>query len=310
MGAQKRVSHCPKSTSIKKPKYIMRIGISSNTSNLWVYPFTVILLLPACILAQVPAAGTNDNKVVAPKEDVTSHQDPNELQDELIDDALVYGEPEEDENNYAEIDDDDGNRFLVFHPSEKRASHYGFNNMLRLDKKAHYNPSFNSMLRLDKKSAHYNPSFNSMLRLDKKAIKNHQNFANMLRLDKRAPFQDNFLRLDKKFSNLLRLDKKSNYNPYSFNSMLRLDKKSPYNRNSNFASMLRLDKRGGSYSPSFASNMLRLDKKANYNPAFNSMLRLDKKYGPNNFNAFSNQLRLDKKSFKSSLRNFGLLRLD
>merc|ERR1712226_694500 len=207
MGAQKRVSHCPKSTSIKKPKYIMRIGISSNTSNLWVYPFTVILLLPACILAQVPAAGTNDNKVVAPKEDVTSHQDPNELQDELIDDALVYSEPEEDESNYAEIEDDDGNRFLVFHPSEKRASHYGFNNMLRLDKKAHYSPSFNSMLRLDKK-----------------AIKNHQNFANMLRLDKRAPFQDNFLRLDKKFSNLLRLDKKATYNPYSFNSMLRLDK--------------------------------------------------------------------------------------
>merc|ERR550539_1789873 len=241
----------------KRHDYIMRIGTSSYTSTLWVYPFTVILLLPACILAQVPAAGSNDNKVVAPKEDVTSHQDPNELQDELIDDALVYSEPEDDESNYAEIEDDDGNRFLVFHPSEKRASHYGFNNMLRLDKKA----------------AHYNPSFNSMLRLDKKAIKNHQNFANnLLRLDKRAPFQDNFRRLDKKFSNLLRLDKKANYNPYSFNSMLRLDK------------------RGGSYSPSFASNMLRLDKKANYNPAFNSMLRLDKKYGPNNFNAFSNQL--------------------
>merc|ERR550539_1021110 len=191
----------------KRHDYIMRIGTSSYTSTLWVYPFTVILLLPACILAQVPAAGSNDNKVVAPKEDVTSHQDPNELQDELIDDALVYSEPEDDESNYAEIEDDDGNRFLVFHPSEKRASHYGFNNMLRLDKKAHYNPSFNSMLRLDKKSAHYNPSFNSMLRLDKKAIKNHQNFANMLRLDKRA-----------------------NYNP-AFNSMLRLDKRSPY-RNS------------------------------------------------------------------------------
>merc|ERR550539_1759947 len=185
----------------KRHDYIMRIGTSSYTSTLWVYPFTIILILPACILAQVPAAGSNDNKVVAPKEDVTSHQDPNELQDELIDDALVYSEPEDDESNYAEIEDDDGNRFLVFHPSEKRASHYGFNNMLRLDK--------------------------------------------------RAPFQDNFLRLDKKFSNLLRLDKKANYNPYSFNSMLRLDKKSPYNnRNSNFASMLRLDKRGGSYSPS------------------------------------------------------------
>merc|ERR1719225_2526021 len=84
-----------------------------------------------------------------------------------------------------------------------------FANMLRLDKKAaHYNPSFNSMLRLDKK-AHYNPSsFNSMLRLDKKAIKNHQGFANMLRLDKRAPFQDNFLRLDKKTLNSLKIRQK------------------------------------------------------------------------------------------------------
>ena len=58
----------------KRHDYIMRIGTSSYTSTLWVYPFTVILLLPACILAQVPASGTNDNKVVAPKEDVTSHQ--------------------------------------------------------------------------------------------------------------------------------------------------------------------------------------------------------------------------------------------
>ena len=163
--------------------------------------------------------------------------------------------------------------------------HFRFLLVNPLAKRANYNPSFNSMLRLDKKASHYNPSFNSMLRLDKKGMKTHQGFANMLRLDKKA-----------------------NYNP-AFNSMLRLDKRTPY-RNSNFAGMLRLDKKAGSYGPSFASNMLRLDKKAVYNPGFNSMLRLDKKYSPNNFNAFSNQLRLDKRSFKSSLRNFGLLRLD
>jgi hypothetical protein len=264
---------------------------------------------PAFIFAEVPATNSNNEKVIKPSDAVASHQggsihNPSELQDVGADDQLEYGEHDDsEENNYAVVEDEDGDRFLVFHPAEKRAPHSSFANMLRLDKKATYNPSFNSMLRLDKKE------FN-----------NHQNFANMLRLDKRSPFEDNLLRLDKKYANLLRLDKrgyknyspnflrldkKHNYQP-SFNSMLRLDKKAPY-KNQNFASMLRLDKKATNFRPSsFASNMLRLDKKSNYNPGFNSMLRLDKKFQ----NAFSNQLRLDKKSFKSSLRNFGLLRLD
>merc|ERR1739844_841628 len=235
-------------------KYIMRIGKATKTNRMWAYPFSILIALPAFILAESLAATGNSGNGI--ESDAIPHKDventPAEIHDDLID-QLEYAEHEEPEEKYAIVEDDEGERFLLVNPLAKRAN---------------YNPSFNSMLRLDKKASHYNPSFNSMLRLDKKA----------------------------------------NYNP-AFNSMLRLDKRTPY-RNSNFAGMLRLDKKAGSYGPSFASNMLRLDKKAVYNPGFNSMLRLDKKYSPNNFNAFSNQLRLDKRSFKSSLRNFGLLRLD
>merc|ERR1712227_700603 len=293
MGAQKRPSHCPINTT-KDKKHIMIIGKATKTSHKWVYPFTILIILPAFIFAELSATSSiDDSKISKPSEGETSHQDI-EISPLEVHEGQEYGDAEEDDD-YAIVENEDGERFLVVHSSEKRAAPMGFANMLRLDKKsAHYNPSFNSMLRLDKKE-YYNPSsFNSMLRLDKKAIKNHQGFANMLRLDKRAPFQDNFLRLDKK----------------KFSTLLRLDKKAPM-RNQNFANFLRLGKKAASYSPSFASNMLRLDKKASYNPSsFNSMLRLDKKYSPNSFNAFSNQLRLDKKSFKSSLRNFGLLRLD
>merc|ERR1712064_134601 len=196
----------------------MKIGKATKTRHLWVYPFTVLIAWPAFIFAEVPATSSNDKKITNPTEADVSHRgsfveigsenNPVDLHDDWDDEEIEYGEPEDNEVIEV-IEDDDGDRVLVFHPAEKR-----------------------------------------------------------------APYQDNFLRLDKKFSTLLRLDKKANYNPSSFNSMLRLD------------------------------------KKANYNPSFNSMLRLDKKYSPNNFNAFSNQLRLDKKSFKSSLRNFGLLRLD
>merc|ERR1712141_751580 len=202
-------------------KYIMRIGKAAKTNRMWAYPFSILIALPAFILAEsLAATGNSGNGVVS---DAIPHKDventPAEIHDDLID-QLEYAVHEEPEENYAIVEDDDGDRFLLVNPLAKRAN--------------------------------YNPSFNSMLRLDKRA---------------------------------------------------------PY-RNSNFAGMLRLDKKAGSYGPSFASNMLRLDKKAVYNPGFNSMLRLDKKYSPNNFNAFSNQLRLDKRSFKSSLRNFGLLRLD
>merc|ERR1711910_92802 len=202
-------------------KYIMRIGKAAKTSRMWAYPFSILIALPAFILAESLAATGNSGNGIA--SDAIPHKDventPAEIHDDLIN-QLEYAESEEPEENYAIVEDDEGERFLLVNPLAKRAN---------------YNPSFNSMLRLDKKASHYNPSFNSMLRLDKKA---------------------------------------------------------------------------GSYGPSFTSNMLRLDKKAVYNPGFNSMLRLDKKYSPNNFNAFSNQLRLDKRSFKSSLRNFGLLRLD
>merc|ERR1712064_26074 len=277
MGAQKRPSHCPTNTTKEKDKkHIMIIGKATKTSHKWVYPFTILIVLPAFIFAELSATSIiDDSKISKPSEVETPHQDI-EISPLEVHEEPEYGDGEENDD-YAIIENEDGERFLVVHSSEKRAAPMGFANMLRLDKKEYYNPS----------------SFNSMLRLDKKAIKNHQGFANMLRLDKRAPFQDNFLRLDKKkFSTLLRLDKKASYNPSSFNSMLRLDKKAPM-RNQNFATFLRLDKKAAS-NPS----------------SFNSMLRLDKKYSPNSFNAFSNQLRLDKKSFKSSLRNFGLLRLD
>merc|ERR1712064_6056 len=187
----------------------MKIGKATKTRHLWVYPFTVLIAWPAFIFAEVPATSSNDKKITNPTEADVSHRgsfveigsenNPVDLHDDWDDEEIEYGEPEDNEVIEV-IEDDDGDRVLVFHPAEKRAAHSSFANMLRLDKRAHYNPSFNSMLRLD--------------------------------------------------------------------------------------------------------------KKANYNPSFNSMLRLDKKYSPNNFNAFSNQLRLDKKSFKSSLRNFGLLRLD
>merc|ERR1711936_453113 len=127
----------------------------------------------------------DDSKISKPLDAASPHQEiatgPSEIHEES-----EYEDPEEEET-YSVVENEDGERFLVLHSSEKRAAPMS---------------SFANMLRLDKKAAHYNPSFNSMLRLDKKAIKNHQGFANMLRLDKRAPFQDqnfaNFLRLDKK----------------------------------------------------------------------------------------------------------------
>merc|ERR1712038_1734188 len=241
MGAQKRPSHCPINTT-KDKKHIMIIGKATKTSHKWVYPFTILIVLPAFIFAELSATSSiDDSKISKPLDAASPHQEieasPSQIHDGWGTEESEYEDPEE-EDSYSVVENEDGERFLVLHSSEKRAAPMSsFANMLRLDKKAaHYNPSFNSMLRLDKKS-YYNPSsFNSMLRLDKKAIKNHQGFANMLRLDKRAPFQDNFLRLDKKkFSTLLRLDKKASSNPSSFNSMLRLDKKAPM-RNQNFAS--------------------------------------------------------------------------
>jgi len=308
----------------------MRIGNVTEIGLFWLYSFTISLLWsPAFVFAEhrvitpnlnnEKVIGSTDHLVASPHQDrigvLGSEHNPGEIQDAWEDGHIEYDgheDPSDEGNNYSIVENGDGERFLVFHPLEKRApAHSSFANMLRLDKKA-INPAFSSMLRLDKKS---NYGFNNMLRLDKKAM---NSYANMLRLDKRSPF-DSMLRLDKKFANLLRLDKrgmpayspsflrldkKANYNP-SFNSMLRLDKRAPYG-NQNFASMLRLDKKAANYNPSFATNMWRLDKKAGYNSGFNSMLRLDKKYS----NAFANQLRLDKKSFKSSLKNFGLLRLD
>merc|ERR1711963_1286933 len=207
MGAQKRPSHWPINTP-KNRNNTMRIGNATKTSHKWVYPFTILIILPAFIFAELSATSSiDDSKISKPSEAETSHQDI-EISPLEVHEEPEYGDAQEDDD-YAIVENEDGERFLVVHSSEKRAAPMGFANMLRLDKKsAHYNPSFNSMLRLDKKE-YYNPSsFNSMLRLDKKAIKNHQGFANMLRLDKRAPFQDNFLRLDKKkFSTLLRLDK-------------------------------------------------------------------------------------------------------
>merc|ERR1712227_650872 len=219
MGAQKRPSHCPINTT-KDKKHIMIIGKATKTSHQWVYPFTILIILPAFIFAELSATSSiDDSKISKPSEAETSHQDieisPLEAHEEP-----EYGDAEEN-YDYAIIENEDGERFLVVHSSEKRAAPMGFANMLRLDKKsAHYNPSFNSMLRLDKKE-YYNPSsFNNMLRLDKKAPMRNQNFANFLRLDKKAAsYSPSFA------SNMLRLDKKAAYNPSSVNSMLRLDKK-------------------------------------------------------------------------------------
>merc|ERR1711981_1205192 len=190
----------------RSQKYIMRIGKAAKTFRMWAYPFSILIALPAFILAEsLTATGNSGNGIAT---DAIPHKDventPAEIHDDLID-QLEYAEPEEPEENYAIVEDDEGERFLLVNPLAKRAN---------------YNPSFNSMLRLDKKASHYNPSFNSMLRLDKKAGSYGPSFA----------------------SNMLRLDKKAVYNP-GFNSMLRLDKKySPNNFNA-FSNQLRLDKR-------------------------------------------------------------------
>merc|ERR1711963_784845 len=267
MGAQKRPSHWPINTQLDKNN-TMRIGNATKTSHKWVYPFTILIVLPAFIFAELSATSSiDDSKISKPSDAATSHQDieisPLEAHDGLDNDESEYGDAEEE--NYAIVENDHGERFLV---SEKRAAPMS---------------SFANMLRLDKKAAHYNPSFNSMLRLDKKAIKNHQGFANMLRLDKRAPFQDNFLRLDKKapmrnqnFASMLRLDKKAAaYSPSFASNMLRLDKKAVYNPSS-FNSMLRLDKKYSPKSFNAFSNQLRLDKKSFKSSLRNfGLLRLD-----------------------------------
>merc|ERR1711936_185552 len=129
-------------------KYIMRIGKAAKTTRMWAYLVGILIALPAFILAESLTATDVENT-------------PAEIHDDLID-QLEYAEPEEPEENFAIVEDDEGERFLLVNPLAKRAN---------------YNPSFNSMLRLDKKASHYNPSFNSMLRLDKKGMKTHQGFA-------------------------------------------------------------------------------------------------------------------------------------
>merc|ERR1711981_1560077 len=179
----------------RSQKYIMRIGKASKTSRMWAYPFSILIALPAFILAEsLPATGNSGNGIASnaiPHKDVENT--PAEIHDDLID-QLESAEPEEPEENYAIVEDDEGERFLLVNPLAKRAN---------------YNPSFNSMLRLDKKASPYNPSFNSMLRLDKKGMKTHQGFANMLRLDKKAVYNPGF-------NSMLRLDKK--YSPNNFNA--------------------------------------------------------------------------------------------
>merc|ERR1711868_319675 len=252
MGAQKRPSHCPIITT-KDKKHIMIIGKATKTSHKWVYPFTILIILPAFIFAELSATSSiDDSKISKPSEAEASHQDI-EISPLEVHEEPEYGDAEENDD-YAIVENEDGERFLVVHSSEKRAAPMGFANMLRLDKKsAHYNPSFNSMLRLDKKE-YYNPSsFNSMLRLDKKAPMRNQNFANFLRLDKKAAsYSPSFA------SNMLRLDKKAAYSPSSFNSMLRLDKKYSPNSFNAFSNQLRLDKR--SFKSSLRNfGLLRLD---------------------------------------------------
>merc|ERR1712136_669241 len=190
MGAQKRPSHWPINTP-KDQNNIMRIGNGTKTSHKWVYPFTILIVLPAFLFAELSATSSIDeNKISKPSDTATSHQDieisPLEFHDGLDNEESEYGDAEE-EDNYAIVENEEGERFLV---SEKRAAPMSsFASMLRLDKKAaSYNPGFASnMLRLDKKAA-YNPSsFNSMLRLDKKYSPNNFNaFSNQLRLDKKS----------------------------------------------------------------------------------------------------------------------------
>merc|ERR1712158_354806 len=135
-------------------KYIMRIGKAAKTNRMWAYPFSILIALPAFILAEsLPATGNSGDGIAS---DAIPHKDventPAEIHDDLID-QLEYAEHEEPEENYAIVEDDEGDRFLLVNPLAKRAN--------------------------------YNPSFNSMLRLDKKGMKTHQGFANMLSWTKR-----------------------------------------------------------------------------------------------------------------------------
>merc|ERR1711993_196214 len=153
-------------------KYIMRIGKAAKTTRMWAYPFSILIALPAFVLAEsLTATGHSGNGIAS---DAIAHKDventPAEIHDDLID-QLEYAEPEEPEENYAIVEDDEGERFLLVNPLAKRAN---------------YNPSFNSMLRLDKRSPYRNSNFAGMLRLDKKSPYRNSNFAGMLRLDKKA----------------------------------------------------------------------------------------------------------------------------
>merc|ERR1711993_224907 len=159
-------------------KYIMRIGKAAKTTRMWAYLVGILIALPAFILAEsLTATGNSGNGIAS---DAIPHKDventPAEIHDDLID-QLEYAEHEEPEENFAIVEDDEGDRFLLVNPLAKRAN---------------YNPSFNSMLRLDKKSPYRNSNFAGMLRLDKKGMKTHQGFANMLRLDKKANYNPAF----------------------------------------------------------------------------------------------------------------------
>merc|ERR1712018_937742 len=177
----------------KQPqKYIMRIGKVAKTYHMWAYPLSILIALPALISAEsLTATGNNGNGIAS---DAIPHKDventPAEIHEDLID-QLEYAEPEEPEENYAIVEDDEGERFLVVNPLAKRANYNpSFNSMLRLDKKGmKTHQGFANMLRLDKK-ANYNPAFNSMLRLDKRTPYRNSNFAGMLRLDKKQAATD------------------------------------------------------------------------------------------------------------------------
>ena len=67
----------------------MIIGKATKTSHQWVYPFTILIILPAFIFAELSATSSiDDSKISKPSEAETSHQGMFEIESSSIHCAL------------------------------------------------------------------------------------------------------------------------------------------------------------------------------------------------------------------------------
>ena len=69
----------------------MIIGKATKTSHKWVYPFTILIILPAFIFAELSATSSiDDSKISKPSEAEASHQGMFEIDSYSIYRAILF----------------------------------------------------------------------------------------------------------------------------------------------------------------------------------------------------------------------------